>query len=194
MKTNAKIYVAVALLCLATAESHSQGYIIPNGVTEIQTGSWPLFRVLQNPTNGDYTAFAFIPEVGNTFSFSELLDEGVRVFLVEADDPISVQAIQSGSYMEFTSSGTATFQIGLPFYVGLYTGYGFTGTYTDPVFGWAQLVNNNGNVHLLDSALAANAPGIYAGTPTIIPEPSMFSLFGLGTLLLGWHFQRKTPG
>ena len=52
------------------------------------------------------------------------------------------------------------------------------------------IFNNNGSIQLVDSALTYNAPGIYAGTTTIIPEPSAFALFGLGALLLGL-FKRK---
>lgn len=186
MKTTA-LFIAAVLVC-ATVESRSQGYLVPNGVTN---GSFGGFHVLQNPTNSDYTGFFFIPQGGNTYIFNSFADEGVRVFMVEWNDPISVQAIQSNSYIEFASSSTVSFQNGVSFYVGLYTGYGFTGTYTDPVFGWAELAHNNGTFQLLDSALAANAVGIYAGTTTLIPEPSALSLFGLGALLLGWHMRRK---
>jgi hypothetical protein len=67
------------------------------------------------------------------------------------------------------------------------------GIYSDPLFGWARLVNNNGAIQLLDSALAYKAGGIYAGTQNLIPvpEPSTLGLITLGALLLGWRL-RKT--
>lgn len=78
-----------------------------------------------------------------------------------------------------------------PFYVGLYTGYNpwlsdgtYTGIYKDPMFGWAQLVNNRGVIEMLDSALAFNVQGIYAGNLTLIPEPSPFALAPLGASIL----------
>jgi hypothetical protein len=52
------------------------------------------------------------------------------------------------------------FNVGTPFYVGLYTGGGVAPpyppyppyVYTDPVFGWAELENVNGTIELLNAA------------------------------------------
>ena len=81
------------------------------------------------------------------------------------------------------------FNQGVPFYLGLYTGnqnfYPPSGIYTDPLFGWAKLINNQGVIQLLDSALAYKAEGIFAGTQLLVPEPSSFALAALGGLLLG---------
>jgi hypothetical protein len=71
--------------------------------------------------------------------------------------------------------------------VGLYTGYTpQNGIYNNPVFGWAEVVNNNGVIELLDSALEYGGGGIIAGNQTIlpIPEPSAISLAALGAMLL----------
>ena len=80
---------------------------------------------------------------------------------------------------------------GVPFYVGLYTGLGYPqdGPYTNPLFGWAQLVNNNGTIELLGSALEYGGGGIVAGTQTIlpVPEPSVIVLAALGGLLFGFR-------
>jgi hypothetical protein len=73
-----------------------------------------------------------------------------------------------------------------PVYVGLYTGnmlfYPPSGIFTDPLFGWAQLVNNRGVIEMLDSALVYKAEGIFAGTLTVILEPSAAALLALGGL------------
>jgi hypothetical protein len=120
-----------------------------------------------------------------------VLDVGVRVFLVASNAPISLQPIQAQSYTELLNPNTYIFNQGSPFYVGLYTGnQPFAppdGIYSDPLFGWARLVNNNGGILLLDSALAYKAGGIYAGTQNLIPvpEPSTVSLLVTGALLLG---------
>jgi hypothetical protein len=93
----------------------------------------------------------------------------------------------SDSYSELSlPPSTYDFDNGSPFYLGLYTGSDVpvNGIYSDPLFGWAQLVNNAGVIQLLDSALVYQAQGIYAGTQTIIPEPSTLGLFALGGLLL----------
>jgi hypothetical protein len=159
--------------------------------------------VLQNPTNLDYTAFYFIPQSGSAFVFNSFADEGVRVFMVGYDAPISLAAIQANSYPELFTSSTYTIPNGADFYVGLYTGYNpwiivngnlvYTGIYTDPMFGWAELFNNNGTIQLVDSALAYGSQGIYAGTQSLIPEPSALALFGIGVAALAWRRHRGAP-
>jgi hypothetical protein len=192
------------LLCCIICQLHSQGYIVPNGITYHGfDGLGYEIQVLQNPTNSNYTGFALVPNgrtppsstYVNTFAFSQFLDEGVRVFLVSANQHISQQAIQSGSYTELLSPNSYVFGSGSPFYLGLYTGETFpqNGIYSDPLFGWARLVNNQGVIEMLDSALVYKAQGILAGTQTIIPEPSTFSLTALGALLLGLRRARNQP-
>ena len=121
--------------------------------------------------------------------------------MVNPNDAISLQPILSQSWTELLDGGNYVFQAGIPFYVGLYTGYNFAPpyppyppyTYTDPVFGWARLVNNHGWIQVLDYAVAYKADGIYAGTQTIIqpvPEPGTLALAGLGALLL-WKSKFK---
>ena len=197
-----KTLVILTLTLGAILRLHSQGYLLPNGVTS--AGYSPLLggyeiRVLQNPTNSDFTGFSLNP-VGithpgsstNTFSLNFYLDEGVRVFQVSENAPIALQPILSQSYLEL-GGGTYVFEDSSPFYVGLYTSDQFpqNGVYPNPMFGWAQLVNNGGAIQLLDGQLAYGAGGIYAGTTTLIPipEPTVLSWFGLG--LLGLALNRR---
>jgi hypothetical protein len=196
-----KWLATILLTCGVILKLHAQGYIVPNGVSYFGLnflGGYEI-RVLQNPTNTDYTGFLLTPQGKtppsslhiNTFSFSGYVDEGVRVFLVSSNQPITQQAIQSGSYTELMFPSSYVFNHGARFYVGLYTGYNpfsptgtYTGIYTDPLFGWAQLVNNAGVIQLLDSALVYNAGGIFAGTQTMIPEPRSLALGILGAALI----------
>lgn len=71
-----------------------------------------------------------------------------------------------------------------PFYVGLNKGnmlfYPPDRIYADSLFGWAKLVNNQGVIEMLNSALVYRAAGIDLGTLTIIPEPSAATLLALG--------------
>jgi hypothetical protein len=174
---------------------HSQGYIVPNGVTYAgYSGVGYEIDVISHPPYFESTAFIFepLPQQGpNVFSFQAQVDESIRVFFVSPNDPVSLQPILSQSYTELLFSPTYVFDNHVPFYVGLYTGFGYpdNGIYDDPVFGWAQLVNNNGVIELLDSALEYGGGGIYAGTQTIIPipEPGALALAALGTLLLGFR-------
>ncbi len=194
-----ELFVIICILG-ATLQLRSQGYIVTDGV--VYVGYSGIFQgyqigVIQNPTNGDYTAFALSPKsktpptvYTNTFSFSYFLDEGVRVFLVSSNDSISLQPILSHTWTELLYPNSYVFTNGIPFYVGLYTGYTpVNGVYSNPLFGWAQLVNNQGVIQMLGGALEIEGGGIYAGTQNIIPvpEPGRLALTALGILLLGFR-------
>jgi hypothetical protein len=193
---------AISCLLMGVLQLHSQGYIVPNGVTYIGLDFAGFYetQVLQKPT-GDFTAFLLGPQNQTTFSFGVLLDEGVRVFEVSQNDPISLQPILANHYTELTYPNSYVFEDGSPFYLGLYTGYNpwdshgnYTGIYTDPVFGWGEFVNSGGVIQMLNSALEYGGGGIYAGTETIIPipEPSVLGLLSTGTLFLGWRLRRRS--
>jgi len=177
----------------ALLQVHSQGYIVPNGVLYAGYIGSPGYEidVVHDPTNANYTGFALKPQ-GNmtTFLFNPIVDVGVRVFLVSSGQPVSLSPILSHSYTELLAPNSYVFANGDPFYVGLYTGnQSFAppdGIYSDPLFGWAELVNNNGVIQMLDSALEYKGGGIYAGTQNIIgvPEPSLFAVAATGAACL----------
>jgi hypothetical protein len=196
MKIKLMVLWTAALLVVSSVSTRAQGYLVPNGVTITGFGNGYEIKVLQNPTNQDFTGFILFPEGGDSFSYSGLLDEGVRVFFVSPNDPVALGPMLAQSYTELgVSASSYNFVDGSSFYVGLYTGYTpSNGVYSDPMFGWAQLVSSGGVIELLDSALAYQADGIYAGTQNIIqpvPEPSAPILLGLGLLGMGWHCRRK---
>ena len=191
IKTLLKHLVLIGLFFTTKLQLFSQGFIVPNGVINVgPTFAGYEIDVAQNSTATDYTGF-FLNPTGktpptvytNTFSFGVIIDEGVRVFLVSSNDQISLQPILSHTWTELGGAPNYVFGHGAAFYVGLYTGYiPVNGIYSTPVFGWAKLVNNQGVVQLLDSALVYGGNGIYAGTQTIIqpvPEPTSLSLLGL---------------
>jgi hypothetical protein len=193
-----KYLVLAFALQSAILDLHAQGSFVTGGVSPtIDTGSLTsIFEVIQDPVSRDYTAFFLFNQGSDTFQFSTALDEGVRTFLVNLNDTISLQPIQSGAYSELLYPNTYTFPDRVPFYVGLYTGRNPNGSltppadgiYKDPLFGWARLDNVDGTIQLLDSALVYNAAGINAGTTTIlqVPEPGSLGLAALGLLALGW--------
>jgi len=202
-----KAFLICAIMTMLSARSGlSQGSIVPNGITydyNPALGLGAAIYVLQNPTNGNFTGFFLRPfditppsaPNTNTFQFYPLLDEGVRTFFVGSGDAFTWQAIQSGGYTELLYPDTYLFPDGVPLYVGLYTGEGapIGGPYSQPLFGWAQLVNNGGVIALLNGALAYGADGIYVGTQNIIqsvPEPGTMILIGLGLLIFGWGLNR----
>ena len=207
MKSNLKSLAVAGLFIGITLRSHAQGTIVLNGVTSSGfNGLGYGINVIHNPSNGDTTGFFLDPDgktppsnpSTNTFIYSPIVDVGVRVFLVSANDPISLQPILSMNYTELGSQPNYVFQSGTPFYVGLYTGNQQfappNGIYSDPLFGWAELENNNGVISLLGGVLEYQGGGIYAGTDTIIPapEPSTVGLFCAGGLLFSiYRWRRK---
>lgn len=210
MQTKIKAVAAIIAVLGSGLALPGQGYIVPNGVT--YSGPFlglPGFgiTVTYNPTDGYTTGFSLDP-IGktqptvytNTFEYHYILDVGVRAFLVSPNQAISQQAIQSGSYTELMSFTDYVFNDNSPFYVGLYTGnqnfYPPDGIYSDPLFGWARLVNNQGVIQLLDSALSYKAGGIYVGTQNLIPvpEPSGVALLFLSGSAWGiWRLRRRRP-
>lgn len=189
MKNKVNLFSLFVFIFGTTMSTYSQGYLVPNGVSAGKSGSAFIGFVTQNPANGDYTGFFLNSLGGNNFTFDSFADEGVRVFMLEPESPVSLPAIQSGSYTELTYNPRVyyIFADGSEFYVGLYTGTGYpqNGIYPDPSFGWALLKNDGGTIKLLDSALAYGADGIYAGTRTLInvPEPSTLLLTAIGGAL-----------
>lgn len=210
-------FVAIVLLCFSAGSSKAQGYLVPNGiVTNLFPGEIDLVWPAVTQVNG----FQFSP-VGktsasltyiNVFEFSEPVTIGVRVFFISANQSFTLDTIRAGTYSEVSnpinpatpSNPTNVFNVNVPFYVALYSGAQFAAyypsgntspiEYTDPVFGWARLVNREGTIQLVSGALAYGAAGIYAGTQTIIatPEPCSMALVGLGTALLGFQRCRKS--
>jgi len=195
--------VGIVVLVLGFVQARAQGYIVPNGVIfNGFDGIGYSVSVIQNPATGDYTGFDLNP-VGktppsspyvNTYLFNPVVDEGVRTFIVSANDPISLPPIAAGNYTELTYPNSYVFANGATFYLGFYTGYNpwdshgnYTGIYSDPVFGWGRFRNNTGVIEMLSSALEYGGGGIVAGTQTIIPipEPGSLTLFGLGAAFFG---------
>jgi hypothetical protein len=186
----------------------SQGYLVPNGITSstyTNTGRTGI-AIYQNPQQTDVTGFVLDPSgrvqptfYTNSFTYMSVLDGGFRAFFVQSNSPVTLQAIQAGSYTELGDS-TYVFNINAPFYIGVYAGYPDTfaanRTYPDPMFGWVELVNNRGTIQLLDSALAYGSGGIYAGTQTIIPLPEPgtlgLGLLGVGVFLCAHWFRRRS--
>lgn len=203
MKSASLTVMVISLLCAVTSQSQAQGYIVPNGVTFIgyQPGFGYEIDVVHDPVNFYSTGFFLNSNGANMFQFSAIVDVSVRVFLVSANDLVSMQQIQSQAYAELSYPNTYHFADGVPFYLGLYTGnqsfYPPDGIYSDPLFGWVELVNNQGVIQMLDGALEYHGAGIYAGTQNIInvPEPEAVALSVLGCLLFGLgHLQKRLAG
>ena len=203
MKTHFRFLVVLVCAFATVGHLRAQGYIVPNGITYSSAGLTAVIHVLQNPTNSDYAGFGLRPrfttppQVYDTiFSFDLHPGESVRAFLVSSNDPISLQAIQTGSYLELSSGGLYGFDLDVPFYLGFYTGStnGMpAGIYSRPVFGWSEFVNSKGVIQMLDAALVVGGDGIYVGTQRIIsvPEPGVLSLVSVAAFLFGFCGKRS---
>ena len=191
MKTKLVFLVVIVMTFATVNQVCAQGNLVPAGVTYAGfNGLGYGINVIHDPNNGFATGFYLDPNGKSTptspyvnmFQFDPIVDVGVRVFLVSLNSPVSLQSILSGNYTELNSPNNYVFNSGSPFYVGLYTGNQQfappNGIYSDPLFGWAELENNQGVIHLLGGALEYHGGGILAGTDTIIPtpEPSTFAL------------------
>ena len=113
MKTKIKNLIVVSYAVMASLQLHSQGYIVPNGVTYggLESGAVSGYRinVIDNPSGtasvwAPYTQFWLNPisktqptVYTNTFSFQELTDVGVRVFLALREDRLQTYCIVQGS-------------------------------------------------------------------------------------------------
>jgi hypothetical protein len=203
MNTTFRHLIVVGFAFAAVIRAHSQGYIVPNGVTYSSAGLSVVIHVLQNPTTSDFTGFILRPQFKTPgsacftiFSFEPAFpDEGARTFFASPNDPISLQALQANSYNELVLGNLYGFDPDVPFYLGFVTGYTNgtpPGIYSNPVFGWGKFVNNQGVIQMLDAALVMEGGGIYVGTQTIIPvpEPGVLHLCTMGALILGWRFTR----
>lgn len=198
-----RFLIVLGIAFAGIMQAHSQGYILPNGVSYSTAGLSAVVHVQQSPTNGDYSGFILRPRFltpgspyYTIFSFDPgAPDEGVRTFFASANEPISLESIQTGAHTELVLGNNYGFDPDVPFYLGFYTGHtngAPPGEYSNPVFGWGRFVNNQGVIQMLGSALVVHAGGIYVGTETIIPvpEPRVLSLLAAGALAFGWRFNR----
>ena len=180
--------------------ARAQGYLVADGITfnGINGGIGFTTRVLQSPTSGDYGVVFLNPVGGNSFLFATTADQGIRTFLVSANDPISLQSITASSYPELAYPNTYSFPNGSTFFLGFFTGSTMpeNGIYADPLFGWGQFRNVNGAITFLGGALEYGGGGIYAGTQTIIPvpEPTVLGLAGLGLAFVLGRTRKAKPG
>jgi hypothetical protein len=185
MKTKLKHIWMVAFIFATILRLNAQGYIVPNGVVYLGfTANGYSIEVLHDPARLYYTGFFLDPFNTTYFQYDYIVDIGVRVFFVSSNTPISLQPILSQSWTELTFPNYYAFDNGNMVVAPR------DGIYTDPLFGWVELVNNNGVIQLLDSALEYRGLGIIAGTQTIlqpVPEPSTLALTALGGLCFLWR-------
>lgn len=178
----------------------------------VEPGHWAVANWGPNPdtgntsiwvdqtAGGDYTgSFLAYNAAAGTLSFRNLnVDEGSELFLVQPGDALT-QTTQ-GNFLSLYSTYNTPVQVGRDFYLGAGTRSG-----SDPGFSWADhawtsfgwahfRADEQGQLSIVDSAMAFREPGIVVGTLTTAPESSTFVLMGLGLLgVAGLRRQHQSP-
>ena len=143
--------------------------------------------VFQTPDMSDPTAILVTPDfvfpdmVGatTTLSFDNFaLDEGSDWYAVEPNDVFSAATIANGDFPFLTgespgSLGELEVTVGESFFLGVNTGNLDSPNGPREDFGWGEFVFDfNGELRVVDSAVAYDQGGIVVGTSQSVPEPS----------------------
>jgi hypothetical protein len=125
------------------------------------------------------------------------LDEGADFYIAQFGAEFSTETINRGDFPSLLrtplttppSPSIATPRL-LPtgdFYLGIYTGLGFTSYYPNlghpyrDTYGWVHVRNIDGELTMLGNAMAYGERGIAVGTLEAVPEPTT-ALFAFGIL------------
>jgi hypothetical protein len=182
-----------------------------SGHATVEAGHWTLTNTPTQPNGsnvtinldqtigGDYTG-SFLTYTATTGTLRVVtinLDEGSQLFLAKAGTVFTNATATTPSFPSLMTASTSPVQVGKDFYIA-----GRTRSMTDPGFSWAQTdfydsfgwahvkVNAQGQLQILESAMAFRENGIVVGTTQAIPEPATYTLMGLG--LVGMAALRKS--
>ena len=174
--------------------------------TNIRVSSNPgsfVLQVLQRPEFDGTSVDGEVTVSGPTATLllnASALDEGSDWYVTNPGDLFTRDSIDAGQFnflpIQIESAipgGSLDVEVGESFFLGVNTGRSddFFSGFGDPVvsfdairqhFGWGEfLINQNGELQILDSAVAYDLGGIVIGTSTAIPEPSSGLLMLAGT-------------
>ena len=174
--------------------------------TNIRVSSNPgsfVLQVLQRPEFDGTSVDGEVTVSGPTATLllnASALDEGSDWYVTNPGDLFTRDSIDAGQFnflpiqsQSAIPGGSLDVEVGESFFLGVNTGSSedFGSGYGDSVvsfdairqhFGWGEfLINQNGELQILDSAVAYDLGGIVIGTSTAIPEPSSGLLMLAGT-------------
>lgn len=161
--------------------------------------SWQL-QINQTPA-GDYTGQFFTFQQGVITGITYNTDEGSDLFVVTPGATFTNTNVDAGAFPYLMGSSkyslgmrTQAVQVGTDFWLGArtrsYMDPGYNWLQPDPrffdSFGWAHIqVDDQGGLHLLDSAMAFREAGIIVGSLQPVPEPSSLIIALVGLTLVG---------
>jgi len=200
-----KVIQKLVLLLMLFASPVSGQIVEDTNITvNSNPGSFSL-TVFQTPeigVNGDETfVFGAVTVADSTAMLlfeGAVLDEGSDWFATNQGDLFTRETIDSGQFNTLIGgpqAGPLTVAVDQPFFLGVNTG-------VDPIdflpkrqhFGWGEfLINQNGELQILDSAVAYDQGGIVVGTSVAIPEPSSGLLMLVGGVFLFLRQSRCRP-
>jgi len=181
---------SVLLLMLLATPVFGQIVEDTNITVSSNPGSFVL-TVLQSPEFDTTSVLGEVTVSGPTATLlfnSIALDEGSDWFVTNPGDLFTRDSIDAGQFnflpIQYESAipgGSLDVEVGESFFLGVNTGSSDDFFSGDSVpfdvirqhFGWGEfLINQNGELQILDSAVAYDLGGIVIGTSTAIPEPS----------------------
>ena len=180
--------VAILVLFLMLLVSSASGQIVED--TNITVDASPgLFNltVFQSPESGanrdDTSVFGSVTVAGPTAMLlfeGIVLDEGSDWFAVNQGDLFTRDTIDSGQFntlIDGLQADALTIEVDQSFFLGVNTGSGLVDSIdfqpNRQHFGWGEfLIDQNGELQLLDNAVAYDQGGIVVGTSVAVPEPS----------------------
>ena len=196
---------SVLLLMLLATPVFGQIVEDTNITVNSNPGSFAL-EVLQSPEFDVTQVFGEVAVSGSTATLllnNTALDEGSDWFVTNPGDLFTRDSIDAGQFNflsipgfnhdESIPGGSLDVEVGESFFLGVntgssedfFSGVGGFGVPFDSIrqhFGWGEfLINQNGELQILDSAVAYDLGGIVIGTSTAIPEPSSGLLMLAGT-------------
>lgn len=142
---------------------------------------------------GNFTSIYFDYDGTNLTAVASVLDEGSDWYVVNPGDVFGFASLESGQFTPIFTANDARGPVFVgtdEFYLGVSTDTGLPAPGRD-VFGWVHLRNDNGELQMIENAVAYNSLGIIVGASTVIPEPSSIVLLGVGALGL-MAYRRRT--
>jgi len=187
------LIACLGFVLLATQKICAQGTLVQNGISVWQSGDSTEVDLKFYGDGGPWAGISFVPgDQSWLFRVAPTLTFDTRTYFVNYGDSISADSL-SGNKSELTAFNQSTFLNNRTYYLGISIGQSTDQDSQYLAFAWLEVKNVGGVMQVLDGALETGGPGLYAGTWTLVPEPSTFALAGLGLAGMLFLRRRKEP-